>query len=90
MKLITSFITHSVQPGTSFAATPTVVMFEELCSIASRLVARVPPQPSQRMKRMPEIDEPEQLDFISTPASDKSLSSNLNPQTTESFVSSRM
>ncbi|KAE9376517.1 hypothetical protein N431DRAFT_501370 [Stipitochalara longipes BDJ] len=68
MNLITSFITQSVKPGTSFAATPTLSLFKELYGIATRLVARVPPQSSQKMKRAPESDDPGQSDFTSSPA----------------------
>ncbi|TVY39955.1 putative transcriptional regulatory protein [Lachnellula occidentalis] len=58
MNQLTSFITHAVQPGSSFAATPTLSMFQELYGIATRLVARVhasPPAPSSRniKTRMP-------------------------------------
>jgi hypothetical protein len=93
MNLITSFITHSVQPGTSFAATPTLSLFKELYSIATRLVARVPPQSSQKMKRLPESDDPAQSSLTSSSrlrlVPDRSLCSDLNTQTTTSFVSSR-
>ncbi|MCJ1399994.1 hypothetical protein MMC11_003197 [Xylographa trunciseda] len=93
MNLITSFITHSVQPGTSFADTPTLSMFKELYSIATRLVARIAPQSSQKMKRLPESDDPAQSEFISSSrvrmVPDKSLCSDLNTQTTTSFVSSQ-
>ena len=80
MNLITSFISRSVQPGTSFSATPTLSLFKELYGIATRLVARAPQQSSQKMKRPPESDDPAQ--------SDGSLFSDLNTQTTTSFVSS--
>ncbi|KAH8694003.1 fungal-specific transcription factor domain-containing protein [Talaromyces proteolyticus] len=53
MNLIISFITHSVKPGSSFAATPTVSVFKELFGIATRLV-----QSSQKVKRIPEGDDP--------------------------------
>jgi hypothetical protein len=66
MNLITSFITHSVQPGTSFAATPTLSLFKELYGIATRLVARAPSQSSQKMKRLPESSDTAQPDFISS------------------------
>ncbi|KUJ23798.1 uncharacterized protein LY89DRAFT_3279 [Mollisia scopiformis] len=83
MNLIISFIDHSVQPGTSFAATPTISMCKELYSIATRVVARVPPQSSRRMKRIPESDDLVQPDFISpSQGSDRSLFSNFNTQTT--------
>lgn len=81
MNQLTSFIAQSVQPGTSFAATPTLGMFRELYGIATRLVAKVHtsahvPQSSRKMKnRMPnderadghdpDHDPAPQLDFIS-------------------------
>lgn len=84
MNLITSFITQSVQPGTSFAATPTLTLVKELYSIATRLVARVAPQPKSY--------EPAQSDFISPsevrPVPDQSFSSNMNTHITTTFVSS--
>ncbi|TVY37027.1 putative transcriptional regulatory protein [Lachnellula subtilissima] len=40
MSQLTSFITHAVQPGSSFAATPTLSMFQALYGIATRLVAK--------------------------------------------------
>lgn len=92
MNLITSFITRSVQPGTSFAATPTLSLFKELYSIAKRLVAKVPPQSSQKMKRQLESEDPAQSGFIPLRGqlvADKSLSSDLNAQTTASYVSSQ-
>lgn len=93
MELITSFVTHFVQPGTSFAATPTLRLFKELHSIAARLVARVPPQSSQRMRKLPESDDPAQSDPISSsrvlPVPDSYLRSGLNTETMTSFVSSR-
>jgi hypothetical protein len=93
MNLITSFIAQFVQPGTSFATTPTLTVFKELYSIATRLVARVSPQSSQKMKRMLESDDPAQSDFISSSSvplvPDRSLCSDMNTQTTTSFVSSR-
>lgn len=85
MNLISSFITRSVQPGTSFAATPTVSVFKELCSIATNLLARAPLQSSQKMKRPSESDESAQSNFISSsrvlPVPDRSLFSDLNGQT---------
>lgn len=93
MNLITSFITHSVQPGTSFAATPTLTLFKELYIIAARLVATVPPKPSQKMKRPPESDVPAQLDSISSSTErlvpNTSFSSHLSTQTSTSFVSTQ-
>ena len=93
MNVITSFITHSVQPGTSFVTTPTLHLVKELYSIAARLVARIPLQLSQKMKRLHGIDEPAQPDFVSSSglqlATDMSLCSDLNMQTTTSLVSSR-
>ncbi|MCJ1396531.1 hypothetical protein MMC18_009422 [Xylographa bjoerkii] len=90
MNLITSFITHSVLPGTSFAATPTLTMFKELYSIATRLVARVASQSSQKMNRLPESDDLAQSDFISSSkvplVPDRSLCSDLNTQTTTSIA----
>jgi len=56
MGLIISFITRSVQPGTSFAATPTLNGFKELYGIATRLVAKLPPHPGHKKKRAPESD----------------------------------
>lgn len=92
MNVIISFITHSVQPGTSFAATPTLHLAKELYGIAARLVARIPPQPSQKLKRLHGIDEPAPPDFASSSGvrltPDKSLYSDLNIQTTTPFVSS--
>jgi len=66
MNSITWFISHFVQPGTSFAATPTLSLFKTLYSIVTRLVAKVPPQSSQKMKRQPESDDHAQSDFISS------------------------
>ena len=57
MNLISSFITHSVQPGTSFSDTPTLNMFKELCNIARRYVARAPPRSARKMKRVSEHDD---------------------------------
>jgi len=92
MNVITSFISHSVQPGTSFAATPTLNVFKELYSIATRLVARVPQQTSQKMKSLHEIDEHAHSDFILSPgvqlAPDESLDSDFKTQTTSLLVSS--
>lgn len=92
MSLITLFISQSVQPGTSFAATPTLSMFKELYGIATRLVERVARQSSQKTKRLPETDDPAQSDFVSLSSvqrvSDKSLYSDSNTQTTTSPVSS--
>jgi hypothetical protein len=91
MSIIISFITHSVQPGTAFAATPTLVLVKELHGIAARFVARSPLQLTQKMKRPHEIDEPAQPDFVSSSsvrlATNMSLCSNLNTQTTTSIVS---
>jgi hypothetical protein len=93
MNLITSFITHSVQPGTSFAATPTLSMFKELYSIATRLVAGVRPHNTQEMKRPAENNGTGRSDSISSSIvrvlPDASLWSDLNTQTTALFVSSR-
>ncbi|KAI9732967.1 MAG: hypothetical protein M1818_007400 [Claussenomyces sp. TS43310] len=90
MNLITSFITHSVQPGTSFAATPTLSAFKELYGIATRLVTNVHPQPSQNLKRSHESDDPAQADFISSsrvrPVLDGSLCADLTTQTTTTFA----
>lgn len=80
MNLMTSFISYFVQPGTSFAATPTLSLFKELYSIAARHVARSPPQSSQKMKRGSKSDDAAQSDFISL--------SDLNTETAASFVSS--
>ncbi|MCJ1308243.1 hypothetical protein MMC25_001896 [Agyrium rufum] len=68
MGLITSFITQFVQPGTSFAATPTLSMFKELYGIATRFMERVSPQLSQRTKQKPEYDDTVQSDLVSTPS----------------------
>jgi len=66
MSLIALFISHSVQPGTSFAATPTLSLFKELHMIATRLVARVSPQFSHNIERLPESDGSTQSDFMSS------------------------
>lgn len=66
MNSITTFISQSVQPGTSFAATPTVSMFQELYSIATRLVARVPPQARKQMKRPAEVEDVTETNIFSS------------------------
>jgi hypothetical protein len=66
MGLILSFIARSVQPGTSFAATPTLNVFKELYGIATRVVAKSPPHFKHKMKRAPESDDLEQPDFVSS------------------------
>lgn len=91
MSLITSFITHSVQPGTSFAATPTLIVIKELYGIATRLVARR--QSYQKTKRVPESDDFGQSDSITLSGTrlvpDRSPYSDLNTQAATSFVSSQ-
>ncbi|KAH8817183.1 fungal-specific transcription factor domain-containing protein [Xylogone sp. PMI_703] len=88
MNLIMTFIARFVQPETSFATTPTVALFKELYDIAKRLVARVSLQPTRKVKRMPEGDEPAQSDLLSSsniPAVlERPLSSVVNTQTTTS------
>jgi len=90
MNLITSFITHAVQPGTSFATTPTLLAFKELYSIATRFVET---QTGQKMNRLPKSDDLAEADFISSSGlrlvPDESLFSDLNTQTTSLFVSSQ-
>ncbi|PMD31403.1 hypothetical protein L207DRAFT_640711 [Hyaloscypha variabilis F] len=87
MNLITSFITHAVQPGTSFATTPTLLAFKELYSIATRFVET---QTGQKMNRLPKSDDRAEADFI--PSSgvrlvpDESLFSDLNTQATSLFA----
>ncbi|KAG0647263.1 putative transcriptional regulatory [Hyphodiscus hymeniophilus] len=66
MNLMTSFITRSVLPGSSFATTPTLSLFKELYSIATRLVARVPQNSRQNMKRLPESNEDIESALISS------------------------
>ncbi|KAI7969786.1 hypothetical protein EIK77_006734 [Talaromyces pinophilus] len=71
LNLISAFINHSVQPGTSFADTPTLNMFKELYGIATRFVARAPSRPSQKMKRPPESDDlTAQSDYFSSSRGD--------------------
>ncbi|EED15158.1 conserved hypothetical protein [Talaromyces stipitatus ATCC 10500] len=88
MNLITSFIAHSVQPGTSFADTPTLSVFKELYGIATRLVAKVPQRSSQKMKRQPEGDDPAtmQAHYSSSSTSGLPLYADSNAQTMTSFA----
>jgi hypothetical protein len=90
MNLITSFISHAVQPGTSFATTPTLLAFKEIYIIATRFVET---QTGEKMKGLPKSDDPAEADFISSSGvrlfPDESLFSDLNTQATSLFVSSR-
>ncbi|CAG8957218.1 hypothetical protein HYFRA_00009420 [Hymenoscyphus fraxineus] len=81
MKSITSFLTRFVNPTSSFAATPTVNMFQELYSIAARLVAKAPSYASQSSKRSAENDLAQAE--LSIVTSEELLYSNLNSQPTE-------
>jgi hypothetical protein len=53
MDVINSFITNFIQPGTSFAATPTLTVFKELYSIATRFVERVSHESNQNIDATP-------------------------------------
>lgn len=85
MNLMTSFINQSVRPGTPFAATPTLTMFQELYSITTRLVAKVTPRTSQKTKRVSESDDPSQSGQL---VSDMSLFSDSKAQVNTPLVSS--
>lgn len=85
MNLMTEFINQSVRPGTSFTATPTLSMFQELYSIATRLVSKVTPRTSQKMKRVSEIDDSSRSEQL---VPDMSLFSDSKTHTTPQFVSS--
>ncbi|CAG8976123.1 hypothetical protein HYALB_00002404 [Hymenoscyphus albidus] len=81
MKSITLFMTRFVNPTSSFAATPTVNMFQELYSIAARLVGKAPSYASQNSKRPAENDLAQAE--LSTVMSEELLYSNLDSQPTE-------
>lgn len=91
MDMITEFITHSVQPGTSFAATPTLSMFKEICGIAKQFLARVATKEKRDGKRGVESEEVV-LEHLGSEAMARSvpggsLGSELNPKTTTSIPS---
>ncbi|KAE8551777.1 hypothetical protein EYB25_005667 [Talaromyces marneffei] len=91
LNLISSFITQSVQPGTSFADTPTLNMFKELYRLATRFVARAAPRSSQKVKRPSESDDlAAQSDRFSSSRGelvlDKTAYADLNTQTMTSFA----
>lgn len=94
MSLVSTFISQYVQPGSSFAATPTLALFGEFHGMATRLVARVPAQSSLKKKRHPAASDSMQAAFNAPPGaqivSESYLVPNLVGQHHLSSVSTRL